>query len=117
MKHVLIALNGNKVKATVLNAAFALCDQLNCRIDILILQVREEIPEALARFLQRLQRASLNYRLVRADGQMSLAVMDYARKYTDVDLILIDTLKSWGTGIPLQSLKRPFAVLASIAAA
>ncbi len=116
MMHVLIALNGSRLKKAVLNSAYALCAHLKCRIDILVVEARDEVPEALARFLERLQGACVDFRLVRAVGRMSPAVLDYARRHRGVDLILIDTLKSWDKGVPIHSLKQPVGVLASIAA-
>jgi hypothetical protein len=67
-------------------------------------------------FLARLKQAGLSGCLYRQAGPLGRAVLRHARRYKGISLILVDSMKHWGAGVPLGALTQPVATLGGVVA-
>jgi hypothetical protein len=116
MSRVLIALHGHLFKRSALNAAFNYCRDMKFKVNVLLVDGGEELQPVLMDFLSRLKQAGLNGRLYRQAGPLGLAVLKHARLYKDIRMILVDSMKHWGAGVPLGALSQPVGSLSGIVA-
>lgn len=116
MSRVLIALQGSRMKRAALNAAVNFCEEMKMGVDVLWVDGDEALPPALEEFLERIRQARLGCRLFRQSGPLNLAVVDHTNQHKSIYVILVDSMKHWGHGVPFRSLSQPVGVLSSIAA-
>ena len=115
MSRVLIALGGHLTKRSVLNAVFEYCREMKFKVSVLLVDAGEPPSAALQDFLMRLKLAGLNGRLYRHAGNLGRAVLSHANRHKDIRLILVDSMKNWGSA-PMQTLSPPVGLFSSIAA-
>ena len=111
MSSVLIALDGKRIRRSELNVAYDYCLEMRLNVEVLLVDGGEEKPEPLADFLARLKQAGLDVRLYRKSGPFNRAVQAHADGNKHVYVILLDSMKSWGTGIPFRAIQQPIGVL------
>lgn len=116
MSSVLIALNAERIRRSVLNLAYDYCREMHLSVDVLLVGGGEDRPAILADFLSRLARGGRDVRLHRKPGPFGQAVHAHARRDRGVYVILVDSLKSWGSGVPFEAIRQPVAVLSRAAA-
>lgn len=115
MSRVLIALEGRFTRRSVLNSVFEYCRKMKFKVSVLLVGTGEAPSIALQDFLIRLKRAGLNGCLHRHAGNMGGAVLEHASHYKDIRLILVDSMKNWGTA-PLHTLTQPIGLFSGIVA-
>lgn len=116
MSRVLIALNGEQLKRSSLNAAFEYCAEVRLKVDVLLISEEAEPPPLLAGFLSRLADAGLAPRLFIKHGTpLNQAVLAHVQQLKDIHIILVDNI-DWGKGVPFRSLRQPVGLLGSMAA-
>ena len=116
MSSVLIALDGKSLRRSALNVAYDYCREMRLNVDVLLVDGDEEKPAVLADFLARVNLAGLKCRLHRKSGPLNRAVQDHANGNSRIYVILVDSMKSWGTGIPFRAIKQPIAMLSGASA-
>lgn len=115
MSSVLIALDGNGIRRSALNVAYDYCVEMRLNVDILLVDGEEKVAPLLADFLARLNKAGLDTRLYRKTGPLNKAVLELANASNRIYVILVDSMKSWGSGIPFRTIKQPIGVLSGAA--
>jgi len=116
MSRILIALHGHSIRRSVLNAIFDYCKEMRFRVSVLLVDEDSGPSPALADFLAQLKQAGLSGRLFRQAGSLGQAVLKFASRHKDISLILVDSMKNWGGGVPLKSLSPPVGVFSGIVA-
>jgi hypothetical protein len=116
MSLVLIALHGELFSRSALNAAFNYCRDMKFKVNVLLVDGGEAPQPILMDFLARLKQAGMSGCLDRQAGPLGRAVQRHASLYKDVRLILVDSMKHWGAGVPLRALKQPVGLLSGVAA-
>ncbi len=115
MSRVLIALEGRLTKRSVLNAVFEYCRKMKFKVSVLLVDAGEPPCAALQDFLIQLKLAGLNGCLYRPAGDLGRAVLKHASRHKDIRLILVDSMKNWGSA-PLQTLSAPVGLFSGIVA-
>lgn len=116
MSRILIALHGRLIKRSMLNAVFDYCIRMKFKVSVLLVGAEDAPSPALADFLARLKHAGLNGCLYRQAGCLGEAVRKYASRHKDIRLILVDSMKNWGSSVPLRALSQPIGVLSGVVA-
>ncbi|MBU1395985.1 MAG: hypothetical protein KKE84_07555 [Gammaproteobacteria bacterium] len=116
MSRILIALHGHSIRRSVLNAVFDYCRKMRFKVSVLLVDEADAPSPALADFLARLKHAGLNGRLHRQAGCLGQAVLEFASRHKDISLILVDSMKNWGGGVPLKALSPPVGLFSGIVA-
>jgi hypothetical protein len=116
MSQVLIALHGCLFKRSALNAAFDYCRDMKFKVNVLLVDGGDEPPPILMDFLARLKQAGLHGCVYRQVGPVGQAVLRHAKRYKNIRLILVDSMKYWGAGVPLGALSQPVGLLSSVVA-
>lgn len=111
MSSVLIALDGKRIRRSILNAAYDYCREMRLNVEVLLVEGEEVITPVFADFLARLRQAGLDICLYRKPGPFSLAVQRHANGNKRVYVILVDCMQSWGTGVPFGAIQQPIGVL------
>lgn len=116
MSGVLIALDGQKIKRAVLDAVFDYCRKMRFTVSVLLVNQGEGPSPVVADFLARLNQAGLlNGALQRRAGSFGQAVVAYARRHKGISMILVDSMKNWGSSVPARLLP-PVGVFSSVTA-
>jgi len=115
MSRILIALQGHLVKRSVLNAVFDYCIKMKFKVNVLLVGEADASP-VLADFLARLKQAGLNGCLYRQAGCLGQAVLKHASHHKDIRLILVDSMKNWGSRVPLRALSQPVGLFSGVVA-
>lgn len=116
MSHILIALYGQLARRSVLDALFDYCREMKFKVNVLLVDGPAAPSPELADFLIRLKQAGLNGCLYRKAGSLGQAVLDHARRHKDIRMILVDSMKHWGAGVPVKILPQPVGVFSGIVA-
>lgn len=116
MSRILIALQGRSISRSALNAAFNYCREMKFKVNVLLVDGGEAPSPVLADFLTRLKQAGLKSCLYRQAGPLGQAVLEHANRHKDIYLILVDSMKNWGAGVPLRALSQPVGSLGGVAA-
>jgi hypothetical protein len=116
MSRILIALHGHSIRRSVLNAIFDYCKKMRFTVSVLLVDGDSAPSPALADFLGQLKQAGLSGRLFRQAGSLGQAVLKFASRHKDISLILVDSMKNWGGGVPLKALSPPVVVFSGIVA-
>jgi hypothetical protein len=116
MSLVLIALHGRLFSRSALNAAFNYCREMKFKVNVLLVDGGDEPQPVLVDFLARLKQAGLSGCLYHQAGPLGRAVQRHASLYKDIRLILVDSMKHWGAGVPLAALSQPVGLLSGVAA-
>ncbi|HSJ80262.1 MAG TPA: hypothetical protein VK910_03530 [Thiobacillus sp.] len=116
MSRILIALHGHSIRRSVLNAVFDYCREMKFKVSVLLVDGDSVLSPALADFLGQLKQAGLSGRLFRQAGCLGQAVLTFASRHKDLSLILVDSMKNWGGGVPLKALSPPVGVFSGIVA-
>ena len=116
MSRILIALDGHPIKRSVLNAVFDYCRKMRFKVSVLLVEEDGAPSPALADFLAQLKQAGLSGCLYRQAGCLGQAVLKHASRHKDIRLILVDSMKNWGTGVPLNALSPPVGVFSGVVA-
>ncbi|MFZ3040281.1 MAG: hypothetical protein WA108_00560 [Thiobacillus sp.] len=116
MSRILIALHGHSIRRSVLNAVFDYCMEMRFKVSVLLIDTDNALSPALADFLARLKYAGLSGRLFRQAGCLGQAVLKFAGRHKDLSLILVDSMKNWGRGVPLKALSPPVGLFSGIVA-
>ncbi|WP_157648650.1 hypothetical protein [Thiobacillus denitrificans] len=112
----MIALHGHLIKRSVLNAVFDYCRKMKFEVSVLLVDGDSAPSPALADFLGQLKQAGLSGRLFRQAGSLGQAVLKFARRHKDISLILVDSMKNWGAGVPLNALSPPVGLFSGVVA-
>jgi hypothetical protein len=116
MSRILIALHGHQIRRSVLNAVFDYCMKMKFKVNVLLVDDEDAPSPVLADFLARLKQAGLNGCLYRQAGCLGQAVLKHASHHKDIRLILVDSMKNWGTRVPLKSLSQPVGLFSGVVA-
>lgn len=116
MSRILIALDGHSIKRSVLNAIFDYCREMRFKVSVLLVDGDSAPSPALADFLDQLKQAGLSGRLFRQAGCLGQAVLNFASRHKDISLVLVDSMKNWGSGVPLKALSPPVGLFSGIVA-
>lgn len=116
MSRILIALHGHLIKRSVLNAVFEYCTKMKFQVSVLLVDGEDAPSPVLVDFLSRLKQAGLNGCLYRQAGSLGQAVLKHASRHKDIRLILVDSMKNWGTRVPLRALSQPVGVFSGVVA-
>lgn len=116
MSRILIALDGHSIKRSVLNAIFDYCKKMKFKVSVLLMDGDSAPSPALADFLDQLKQAGLSGRLFRQAGCLGQAVQNFASRHKDISLVLVDSMKNWGSGVPLKALSPPVGLFSGIVA-
>jgi len=116
MSRVLIALHGRLIRRSVLNAVFDYCAKMKFKVNVLLVDGEDSPSPALMDFLVRLKQAGLSGRLYQQVGCLGQAVLKHASHHKDIRLILVDSMKNWGTRVPLKSLSQPVGLFSGVVA-
>ncbi|MHB1215224.1 MAG: hypothetical protein ACYCY9_09575 [Thiobacillus sp.] len=116
MSRILIALHGHSIRRSVLNAIFDYCREMKFKVSVLLVDGDNAPSPALADFLGQLKQAGLSGRLFRQAGCLGQAVLKFAGRHKDITLVLVDSMKHWGTGAPLKALPQPVGLFSGIVA-
>ena len=116
MSRVLIALHGRLIRRSVLNAVFNYCREMKFKVNVLLVDGGEALSPVLMDFLTSLKQAGLHGCLYRQPGPIGQAVLDHASLHKDIRLILVDSMKNWGTGVSMRALSQPVGLLSGIVA-
>lgn len=116
MSRILIALHGHLVKRSLLNAVFEYCTKMKFQVSVLLVDGDDAPSPVLVDFLGRLKQAGLNGCLYRQAGSLGQAVLKHASRHKDIRLILVDSMKNWGTRVPLRALSQPVGVFSGVVA-
>jgi len=116
MSRILIALHGHLIKRSVLNAVFEYCTKMKFQVSVLLVDGEDAPSPVLVDFLIRLKQAGLNGCLYRQAGSLGQAVLKHASRHKDIRLILVDSMKNWGTRVPLRALSQPVGVFSGVVA-
>jgi inhibitor of KinA sporulation pathway (predicted exonuclease) len=114
---VLIALHSHLIKRSALNAVFSYCRQMKFKVNVLLVDGGEALSPVLAEFMARLKQAGLSGQLYHQTGPLDQAVLEHASRNKDIRLILVDSMKNWGTAVSLKALTQPIGLLGSVVAA
>lgn len=116
MSRILIALDGHPIKRSVLNAVFDYCRKMKFKVNVLLVDGDDAPSPVVTDFLARLKQAGLSGSLYRQAGCLGQAVLKHASRHKDIRLILVDSMKNWGTSVPLRALAQPVGAFSSIVA-
>jgi len=114
MSRILIAIHGHLIRRSVLNAVFDYCRKMKFKVNVLLVDDADAPSPVLADFLTRLKQAGLNGCLYRQAGSLGQAVLKHASCHKDIRLILVDSMKNWGTRVPLRALSQPVGVFSGV---
>ncbi len=116
MSRILIALHGHSASRSVLNAVFDYCTEMRFKVSVLLIDVDNALSPALTDFLARLKYAGLSGHLFRQVGCLGQAVLNFVSRHKDISLILVDSMKNWGSGVPLKALSPPVGLFSGVIA-
>lgn len=116
MSRILIALHGHLIKRSVLNAVFEYCMKMKFKVNVLLVDDEDAPSPVLADFVARLKQAGLNGCLYRQTGCLGQAVLKHASRHKDIRLILVDSMKNWGSRVPLRALSQPVGLFSGVVA-
>lgn len=116
MSRVLIALHGRLIRRSVLDAVFDYCRKMKFKVNVLLVDGGDTPSPGMVDFLARLKQAGLNACLYRQAGPLGEAVLKHASRHKDIRLILVDSMKNWGVGVPLAALSQPVGLLSGVTA-
>jgi hypothetical protein len=111
---LLVALHGRLIRRSVLNAVFDYCAKMKFRSMSCWWTGRCAVAGTDG--LVRLKQAGLSGRLYQQVGCLGQAVLKHASHHKDIRLILVDSMKNWGTRVPLKSLSQPVCLFSGVVA-